>query len=211
MPSEHPVTTPQDWQNATPEEWAALFQEGLAAFQGQIFPVGPATIKDARLLLGSPTGCDAVITAESFRVQHWPHYQHGNYFPGPIPSLLTQLLAWSGASLPTSEVRVVLDPEAAPERCPAWLTGRRLLWVRAEAEHIRIAVRDGAGSEADALRDWPEPFPTYVRGRKVFAELPEPLPCPQCGVLARRYRELLDGSWVCASCLRSFSRPPNPG
>lgn len=209
MPQDPPLTTPQDGTNATPEEWAALFQEGLAAFNGRVFPVGPAAAKVTRLLVGSATGCDATITAESFRVQHWPHYQHTNYFPGVIPSLVTQLLEWSGVALPTSEVRVLLDPEADPKRRPDWLTGRRLLWLQAEAEQIRIAVRDGAGRAADALHEWPEPFPPYVRGRRVFVELPEPLLCPHCAVPAQRYRKLLGRSWVCSSCLRSFAPPPD--
>lgn len=205
MLREAPITTPQNWTTATPKEWAALFQDGLAAFKGRAFPRGPGGDKVARLLLSYATGCDAVITSESFRVQHQPHYQHSDYFPGTIPVLITQLLAWSGASLPTSEVRVLLDPEAASERRPDWLAGRRLLWLRADAVQILIAVRDGADSNADALREWPEPLPGYVPGRRVFTDLPEPLTCPHCGVAAQRYRQFDSGTLGCLTCNRSFS------
>lgn len=167
----------------------------------------PAEEKVLRLLLSNSLGCDAVITAEAFQVQHGPRQWPTEYFPESIPGVIRQLLHYAGAVLPTTEARALLDPRDPESRLPCWLSEPRLLWLRADPEQIRIAVRSGAGQDADALVEWPEPLPVLVRGQRVYRELAEPFACPHCGTASRRYRQLIDASLVCGTCSRSFSHP----
>jgi hypothetical protein len=118
--------------------------------------------------------------------------------------VIRQLLHYAGAVLPTTEARALLDPRDPDSRLPRWLAEPRLLWLRADLEQMRIAVRNGVRRDADALAEWPEPFPALVPGQRVYRELAEPFACPHCGTLAGRYRQLVDASLVCGTCSRSF-------
>ena len=185
----------------TSEARVALFRQGRAAFSGKSYPVGKGEDKVVRLLLSSAAGCDVTITAEQFQVRHGNDLRPTDYFPETIPGLLTQLLAWSGVPLPATEVRAVLDPAATAHGLPKWLATPRFLWMAADPEHIRIAVRDGSGKSPEELVSWPEPFPPFVPR---YVDLTEPLACPYCGNTAKRYRQLVDQSFVCPACGRSF-------
>ena len=187
--------------DTSPAARVALFRDGLEAFSGRVFPLGQPEWKVARLLLSSAGGCDVRITPEQFEVRHGSHFRATEYFPEPIPGVVGQLLTWSGQPLPATEVRVLLDPALAARRLPKWHLAPRLLWMRAEPEQIRIAVRDGTGKSREDLANWPEPFPPFVPR---YVDLAEALACPHCANAARRYRQLVDQSLVCPSCGRSF-------
>lgn len=193
------------WTAGSRGDYVEGFHRGLEAFSGWVFPLRPGDEKVLRLLLSSSLGCDAVITAEAFQVQHGPRRWPTEYFPEAIPAVIQQLLNWSGAELPASEVCALLRSGDPRQSLPGWFVEPRLLWMRAEPEQIRLAVRNGTGKTEAELSTWPEPFPSLVRGQRRYQALQEPQPCPHCRAMAQHYRELIDGSLVCLTCHRSFA------
>ena len=119
----------------------------------------------------------------------------------PAACFAQALAALDGAPVPltaggSKTLYYMLD---GPQGCDAWLT------LKATTDQITIQIREATALELSAppLFAPPDLRPKYIEGTE---------PCPSCGVVPDRYRELRDGALVCLACgaSRKGSRSPSP-
>lgn len=150
---------------------------------------------------------DVLITRSCFEVFWGARRQRSEYFRGLAPAVVSAILTQANVARVDAPKLIVLG---------SWRTNRRehpprRVWFAPSSEVVRIAIRDTVEkqpavttSELGLPSDWcPNPRPP------VIVEFERPYECPHCHVESTRYRDLLDGPYVCLHCSRSFRRSPS--
>ena len=182
------------------EEMAFATLQDVLAGKARV-ELDAASTKMLALLFLMPDA-DVVITPERFDVFWGARRQRSEYFRALAPAVVSAILAQAKITCVDEPTLVVLG---------SWRTGHRdhpprRVWIAPSSEVVRIAIRDTAEkqpavstSELGLPSDWcPSPRAPVV------VEFERPHECPHCRVASKRYRDLLDGAYVCLHCARSF-------
>lgn len=193
-------------------QYAHDLAEASAVLDGRVRPLLiPAAQKICHFLFSAD--CDAIVSNQGFLVQHEGGRRFVDYISGAAPSVLFHLVRWADGQTPCAELRAAPIAAQAPKHllAPALRTGgKHLLWLRNGAEVIRFALR----RDSEELRGagWPPPVTAkpFKPPTPVYVVLDPARPCPHCGMVLSRVRDL--GYMICSSCGRSFTSwdPSNP-
>ncbi|HVK87196.1 MAG TPA: hypothetical protein VM513_23915 [Kofleriaceae bacterium] len=180
---------------------AACFAQALAALDGAPVPLTAGGSKTLYYMLDGPQGCDAWLTHEHFVVRYGQHGKQHHY----RSEVGVEAVSWLFAQLRAR--RGVVEAGELPAFGPPepWRYDARAVWLKATTDQITIQIREATALELSAppLFAPPDLRPKYIEGTE---------PCPSCGVVPDRYRELRDGALVCLACgaSRKGSRSPSP-
>lgn len=166
----------------------------------------PALAKMVSILLAPGAGVDMEVSAAGFLVRHAGRSKATPHAPHLAPAHV-QVLAWLGGVSAFSGAAVFRVDREASRRARGLVDhGPRWIWVREDADAVRIAVRHATaeGPPPGAPGDLPPPLPGPVR--KLVA-LPEATRCPHCAAPGSTFRCLRDAV-VCGACGGSFELPP---
>jgi hypothetical protein len=182
------------------EEAAFTTTQGVLAGEARV-ELDAASTKMLTLLFWMPDA-DVVITPAHFEVFWGARRQRSEYFRALSPAVVSAILTQANVARVDEPKLIVLG---------SWQTGRRehpprRVWIAPSSDVVRLAVRDTAekqpGVSTSALglpSNWcPHPRPPVV------VDFERPYECPHCRVESTRYRDLLDGAYVCLHCARSF-------
>jgi hypothetical protein len=194
------------------------FDQAMAVIGGARVPLESGSLQVLHYMLERNEGCDATLTPERFFIQYGWHLAHHRYDDAIAPQIVIWLFAtpqrgylaagtlpwwWDITTTPNAIVEhFPISADGSVRRGdirplpPNWAYGPRRIWFDVTAAKISIMVRDATVDPGPALPPPIEPPPAYVAGAH---------PCPHCGIVPERYRQLGPTSLVCLACGRSSS------
>jgi hypothetical protein len=179
-------------EQSNSENTARHLQDVLDVLAGKRVPFEPDASQLLYYMLAGTARRDVYIGREGFFLLN-----KAKLSPCPVSlaaPVVSQLLTWAGVEEATDRIRAVIGPQTV-YALRNFLTGsrewsfeRRLIWLDATPEHVKIYIRNGSRATARTLKRLPAPLPQPV--------------CPYCGSMLRNFQ-----AKQCRYCKRDWHDP----